>query len=607
METYGFEFKMKDNVSSPFAKMMGNINHGFDVAERRMNGFEKRLNDIGFVAGRLGTITRGLETRRTMSLDTRQLRNAENQVDRLRRRYDILSRSQRLGSQNASQLSGFNTPVNGSSGGAGGLLGLASNPYVMAGLAGVMAVKKVAEFGGDLSNKGYEYERNRFGITQYTGNQATSEKYIDKISKTSTGKMFGADAVAGFQQAVMGFGDAEKSFQFITKRLSNISAGSGMSIAELAGMQAKTRMQGYVQMEEANQWSDRKIPLIQYLQKATNLNSSALLKAIEQRQVKVSSFDKALELMTTKSGIYSGMTDKAMGSGFGQKLAFDNGKEMMMQRAGNGINELFMNRFYKAGNTFLDVLDKQTPKFSGAFTQLSLKLEMANTPLKGFGSQLDFATRSASGFANVLSGVAKFGGFLADMQSKKTEIQTRIGLSGEQFAGRMKLYGNQFADNFRGVGFLGKGEKVKKGESGFDHTFNRAEFLNKKHTGERLALEKTYQNQWNTLGRAVEEKKNLFTIKSQGFHMKKKDDTKKESKINDSANSNTGSVGRGLASGGVTGGGVKNITLNISSLINQVQMIKENGKGVDTEQIRRILHEELTATIASAVMMGSGN
>lgn len=607
MESYGIEFKMKDYVTPPFNKMVNNVEHGFNTIEKRIRDFESRFNHIGSKINNLNQSMKGLETKRTLSMDGKQLKGVENQLDRIKKRHSDLTKKTTFGGFGG----GFNAPESkptGSGSGGGGLLGLASNPYVMAGLAGVMAIKKVAEIGGQFSDKGYEYERNRFGITQYTGNQATSEKYINKLSKTPTGKMFGADAVAGFQQAIMGFNDAEKSFQFVTKKLSNISAGSGSSIAELAGMQAKTRMQGYVQMEEVNQWSDRKIPLIQYLQKATKLNSSELMKAIEQRQVKVSSFDRALELMTTGKGIYGGMTDKAMQSGFGQKLAYDNGKEMMMQRAGNGINELFMNRFYKTGNAFLDALDKQTPKVSGAFAMLSLKLDNAGTPLKGFGSQVDFATRSASGFANMLSGVAKIMGYFADKQSEAEEKKARIGLWSQQFVGRIKMYGNQFADNFKGVS-LGKSEnQPRKGESGFDYTFRRAEILNKQHTYQKDSLNNAYKNQWVQFDRAVEEKKNIFATKLQGLNMKKKDDAKKDTKINEGTNPNTGTVGRGLGSAGVTGGGVKNITLNISSLINQVQMIKEGSNGrLSTEEVRRILHEELTATIASAVMMGSGN
>ena len=413
--------------------------------------------------------------------------------------------------------------------------------------------------------------------------------------------MFGADAISGFQQAVMGFGNAEKSFDFVTKRLSNISAGSGMSIADLAGMQAKTRMQGYVQMEEANQWSDRKIPLLKYLEKATKLNSSSLLKAIEQRQVKTESFDKALELMTTGKGIYSGMVDKAMQSGFGQKLAFNNGSDMMMQRAGNTLNELFMNRFYKAGNTFLDALDKNTPKISQAFSQLSTKLEMANTPLKGFGSQLDLATKSANGFAGILTGIATIGGYFADKQNANIELNARMELKEKQVIERLGLYGSQLKDNFSG---LFEKPKVKKRESGFSHSFSRAENLGNVHSKQLNAMNQRHNAQNLGLERAVQEKKNLFEFKHQSTHMKKKTDIEKEPK---NTGANTSTIGKGLGSATSTGGSVKNITLNISSLINQVQTIRETNKGLDTEQMRRILHEELSATIASAVMMGSAN
>jgi hypothetical protein len=592
MEIYGFEFRMKEMVLSPFAKMTNVIAKGFDSADAHNKSFQKGINDTGRLVNSLAAKMRSLEVKRTITLDNKQLKKIETQLDRLKKRHQELSKGQ-----------SFNTPDAKPTGSSmGGMMGMMTNPYVMAGLAGAYVVKQVIGAAGEMSNKGYEYERNKFGITQYTGNARTSETYIDKLSKTSAGKMFGSDAVSGFQQAMMGFKNAEKSFEFVTKTLSNISAGTGNKIAELAGIQMKTRMQGYVQMDEAQQWSERKIPLLEYLGKATNMNSEKLLKAIEQRKVKTESFDKALLMMTSGKGIFAGMTDKAALTGFGQKSSFDNTLDLKIQQAGNKFNELYVNGFYQAGNKFLEALDKNTPKISTAFSQLQTKLEMANTPLKGFGTQLDLATRSANGFTSLLTGLATIGGYFADKQNENIEKQARMGLAEKQIVERLGLYGRQLKDNFSG---LFETPKLKKGESGFDHTFSRAEILRNKHTKEVQTMEGRHNAQNAGLERAVQEKKNLFEFKRQASHMRKKTDIEGDSK-NTGGNPSTDTVGKGLGSAASTGGGVKNITLNISSLINQVQMIKENGKGLDTDQVRRILHEELTATIASAVMMGSG-
>lgn len=602
MESYGIEFKMKDLVSSPFAKMVNNVGSGFDKMEARMKRFESGFGTMANRINRLNQSLSGFDSRRTIRLDARQLQLAENQLNRLNRQLNRLARTQRINNPVAPQTNGFNAPQGG--GGAngfvrGGLLSMANNPYVTAGLAGIVAIKKAADIGGQLSEKGYEYERNRFGITQYTGNQATSEKYIDKMSKTSTGKMFGSDAVAGFQQAIMGFQNAEKSFEFVTKRLSNISAGSGVSIADLAGIQMKTRMQGYVQMDEASQYSERKIPLLQYLEKATKLNSSQLLKAIEKRQIKTESFDKALELMTTGKGIFSGMTDKAMNAGFGQKLAFNNGSDMMMQKAGNKVNELFTNRFYKAGNSFLDALEKKEPQIKSAFDRLAVQLELTNTPLKGFGSNVNAASLVAGGFAKTLSGIAgTFEWFSKKNDEKTTEVNKDI-LYLTQKEEIKKIEAKRPSKKF--FGSDAENEKYRLDNLSIDNEVKVAE---RRHLEQSLKF-KDAQEQKRLLGIQMMRKNTLEgKVRDQRAlrHGVNKDGSEKNT-----GGGNTSTVGTGLNSSSATGGGVKNITLNISSLINQVQMIKENGKGLDTDQVKRILHEELTATIASAVMMGSGN
>lgn len=594
MQVYGFEFVMKNLVSSPFSKMIGGINTGFDSAEKKNKAFQKGIDDTSKLVNSLANKMRSLEVKRAITLDDKQLKRVDAQLAKIKAKHSELTKKTKP----------ITVPTQKDEG-SGGLMGLATNPYVMAGLAATYAVKQIIGAGGALSNKGYEYERNTFGITQYTGNQKTSEAYVDKISKTSTGKMFGSDAISGFQQAMMGFKDAQKSFDFVTKTLSNISAGTGNSIAELAGIQMKTRMQGYVQADEAQQWSERKIPLLDYLSKATGLNSSKLLKAIEQRQVKTDAFDKALTMMTSGKGIFANMTDKAAQTGFGQKSSFENGLDLKLQQAGNKFNEMFANRFYEAGNKFIAALETQEPKMKSAFDRLANQLSLANEPVSKLRDGLSTAEKAALGFASVLTSIANGASIAVKAWGAISDSVDKRNLMLDQAGDRRSLFYKQTMDNIKGFGAsLGIGKSTKSGVE-----------LRAMHERERNDMAKNQQNQWKRFDADGKEKEYKGSqIQRASTHSDKANERRNIRKgLNPDGTPKTGNspqtstTGKGLGSASTTGGSIKNITLNFSSMVNKLEILNQSGKSLDFEEVKRVVHEELAATVASAVMMGSAN
>jgi tape measure domain-containing protein len=594
MNVYGFEFVMKNLVSSPFAKMTSAITSGFDAAEKKNKAFQNSINDTQKLMNAMASKMRSLEVKRTIAVDDKAIKKADNALDKLRKRQLELAKGLKPS---------VNTPDDKPSG-SSGMLGLMSNPYLAAGLAATYAVRQVIGSASALSDKGYQYDKTRFGITQYTGDAGTSERYIDKIAKTGTGKMFGSDAITGFQQALLGFKDAQKSFEFVTEKLSNISAGTGNSIAELAGIQMKTRMQGYVQMDEAQQWSERKIPLLEYLSKATGLNSQKLLKAIEQRQVKTEMFDKALTMMSTGTGIFANMTNKASQTGFGQKLGFENTMDLKLQQAGNKFNEMFSNKFYAAGNSFFAQLEKQEPKMKAAFDNLALRMQATDKPLNELRDGLTAGGKAANVFASLLTGLANMGVSINNGLEYLDRAAAKSHLERDFTEDKSRLQRKQLADNF-GINRFPLFRNGKESENLAALHRRESKAMEADQSRKRLMLENQFKDRDTALTQADRAAK--FGTKAQERRNLRKGLSHDGTKKTDSVNATTDAVGKGLGSAATTGGGVKNITLNISSLINQVQMIKENGKGLDTDQIRRILHEELTATIASAVMMGSGN
>lgn len=389
MSGYAWYLKLQDLVSGPAAKLAARYRTAFDRVSQANARFRSENRQGGQSIDGLRAKIESLRKYRDgldIRVNIRGIREANAEIGRLEGQ---LSRLEGRGR-------GAGAPGGQGGGGMGMLAGLGR--FALPALLGGSLLTGAGALARNVMDR--EQLQLQFGL--FTKSQAKGNELYGQLNRYADVTPFSNDEIlnSGRNLLSMGFG-AERVMPLLEK-LGNVAAGLKIPFEELTGVFGKMSQKGFADTSDLYQFTDRGIPIMEYLGKVLKKSNAELFKMAEKRQLKFEYIEEAFTRMSAKGGLFEGMLDK-MANTMGGKWS------TIMGTAKTQITD-FGAQFEGSLNRGLDALvefQKHTP---GVLTSLA----NLTKGLQGIGGELVklFSFGSKGGFmgglAQVIDNLAMF-------------------------------------------------------------------------------------------------------------------------------------------------------------------------------------------------------
>lgn len=478
------------------------------------------------------------------------------------------------------EFSKFDKNVKGSTkkgggGGLGSMLG-AISPLTL-GWAAVGA--GIAAATGKVVSLGKEMEQTRVAFSVMFGSSEEGNKMLDLLNEF-------ANVTPYTNDQVIKAGKTLKTFQFQTeaiaptlKILGDVAAGTGSSISELSTIFGRIQQNGRIQGEELNQLIDRGFNPLSIIAEKTGKSMVQLRKDMSNSLISFDMVQDAFVTATSEGGQFFNMMD-LQSKTFGGLVSTIQGKlGNMFSVAGEGLTGA-LKPLLEGFVRFIDLLPKLN--LSGIASSFRVLWDAATDLLSpimnlfdGFSSGITFAEGfqiAINSIAAAVRGITTPFRLLARFLSNFTEAMKPVV---ESFQG--------LGDVIAGV-FSGDVYQIARGVEGFKSGFSRIRSGIEGIINEEA---NAYADIFNTQLKTEAAKVDL----AGAMDLSKLQQVNGGGTANGAAGSKASTVSGNVA--GVSSGGIKNVTLNIDKLIEQITFETVNGQSMQQikDMVTRVLVE----------------
>lgn len=420
-----------------------------------------------------------------------------------------------------------------------------------------------------VANLGIEMEQTRVSFTTFLGSAEKANKAIADLNQFSKVTPFDNAQVIKAGKGLLAFGTAQEELIPTLRRIGDISAGTGKDFNELATIYGKARVAGTLYAEDINQLVEAGVPIMSEFAKALGTTEDQVKKMASEGKLSFNDLEQAFINLTT--------------TGATEGINFANLMEKQSKTVGGQISTLMgdlQSIGISIGEAILPVLSKVTNAIRSVnLSPITITFEHFFSTFAQVKSVFDEVIQSL-GFAGI-----KFDfldGLVKTVAINFRILLTPIRLMMEGFLTLKDIIG-ELGQGFKALGLIMVGALTFNKSmitAGIDSLTEAAEGVFDKYRKRAVEFAK----------KEIEFGVSLFA---------------KKSDFEDVGGTTTGAGGTALARAGaaqstasseissaITGSSPKNVTLNITKLVETInlnqQTMKQNANEM-TEQVKRAL------------------
>lgn len=283
-----------------------------------------------------------------IGIDTSSLTSARQQADALNGQLTHLDRNGRLRQANGRFAGNGNGGKGGGIGGGGSLLKMAM-PYLGAAAIGAAMMS--------IGSKAMAQERDQFSLEVMLKSPEMAKTMMGQFQTfAKKNPMMGMAEVTEAGTRLVSLNERTDRVMPIVSALSDVAAGTKNKLSDMTSILGQVKSKGRLMAEENMQFQERRINLNPYLAKVTGVKQDQLADLMKDGKIGYEQVLRAINLMTTKGGIYEGMSDrmgKETSSGRLQNLL----ETMELQFVQLGLRTLpYVNKGLEFASTLMDGL-----------------------------------------------------------------------------------------------------------------------------------------------------------------------------------------------------------------------------------------------------------
>lgn len=217
---------------------------------------------------------------------------------------------------------------------------------------GVYMVKNLFD---QIVQQGGQIEMQHIALRSMIGDYQEADKLFGQIKMLAIQSPFTFSEMVRNIKQLVAYGIEEDKVYDTTKRLSDISAGLGVSVERLALAFGQVKARGWLDAKELRQFAYAGLPLTSKLsayytkEKGKDVSPAEVMKMIKKRQVAFTDVQKVLWQLTDKGGQFYNMQDVLTDTLLGKFNKLKDAWDIMLSDFTNGGNIV--------GTTFKGILD----------------------------------------------------------------------------------------------------------------------------------------------------------------------------------------------------------------------------------------------------------
>lgn len=174
------------------------------------------------------------------------------------------------------------------------------------------------QFIADMIRVKGEFDQLRVAIDSFTGSAEKGAKVFGQLTRLAVKSPFELRDITNSAKQLLAYGTAADDVADSIKMLSDVSAGSGQSIKDIAYLYGTSLTQGRLYARDLFQFANRGIPIYSELAKVMGISTKELMEQVKIGKVGFPQLQAAMEGMTAAGGKYFGLSDKIAATTFGK-------------------------------------------------------------------------------------------------------------------------------------------------------------------------------------------------------------------------------------------------------------------------------------------------
>lgn len=199
---------------------------------------------------------------------------------------------------------------------------------------GAFAFTQLAQLPQELLQVRGEFQQLEIAFTTMLRSKSKADAFLKEGVAFAATSPFSLKDIGTGQKQLLAYGFSVDEIIPSLKRLGDISAGLGLPLERLTYLYGTTKTQGRLFAQDLNQFVGSGIPLIGELAKQFGVTEDKVRKLVEEGKVGFAEVKKAIESMTTGSGIFAGTLDAQSKSLLGLKEKLGDAYAAMLNEIG---------------------------------------------------------------------------------------------------------------------------------------------------------------------------------------------------------------------------------------------------------------------------------
>lgn len=303
-----FIVKIKDLASSGVAQLANNATTGFNAMGAGINRVSGNINRLKMSIGDINRKINDLSRSREISVDGRQIRRINQEITELERRKNKLEGN--------------------SGGGMGGLRGLAAGAMALAGVAGI----------GSVISKGMDMQMASKSYEIIAGKQQGGAIFGD-LQKYAQDSIYGNE-VLDMGKTMLGFGVSTGTVGSAVKRLGDIAGGNSDRMRQLGLAFSQVKAAGRLMGQDVLQFVNAGFNPLQAIAKKTGKSMATLKKEMEEGKISFNDVAMAIQTATNKGGMFYNAAKQLGETAPGKLMALSGAFDVLQAKVGSSMLEI---------------------------------------------------------------------------------------------------------------------------------------------------------------------------------------------------------------------------------------------------------------------------
>ena len=175
--------------------------------------------------------------------------------------------------------------------------------------AGYFSFQALQQLPAQILKVRSDFQQLEIAFATMLRSKAKADEFLREAVQYAANTPFSVKEVATGAKQLLAYGFAAKEIIPTLSRLGDISAGLGLPLERLTFLYGSTRTQGRLFAQDLNQFVGSGIPLIAELAKQFGVSEDKVRGLVEQGRVGFPEVKKAIEGLTTGSGLFAGTLD----------------------------------------------------------------------------------------------------------------------------------------------------------------------------------------------------------------------------------------------------------------------------------------------------------